>query len=166
MSETKKAIYKRWWFWVGAFFVLIIVAAASSPSDTKVTTDNSQPEQVQTVFDGSHILSLTIDQIRDEYGIPNDTSFVDPTQEQIDFGTSSWSNEYTLGDYTIQIDWDVTSRDVTGFFIATNDPSGTTKDWEHLVTIAGLSTSSNDYTIKPVEANKFPGYYTGVNVTK
>lgn len=174
MSDDKKAIYKRWWFWAGAFFVLtFIAAAASGPSETQVVNDNSQvvndnsqQEQAQAVIDGPHILTLTIDEVRGEYGMPNETSYVDPTQLQIDLGTTSWSNEYTLNDYTVLIDWDVTSREVTGLFVATDDSSGKTKDWKQLAAIAGLSIDSSDYTITPVVANQQPGYYTGINVTE
>jgi hypothetical protein len=165
MSQDKKPIFKKWWFWLGAFFLITFVAAAASgPSETQTSKDNSQQEQNQAVFNGPHILSLTIDEVRDEYGMPNETSFVDPTQEQIDLGTISWSNKYTLDGYSILIDWDVASREVTGFFVSTDDSSGKTKDWERLAAVAGLVRGVSDYSIEPIEANKYPGYYTGINV--
>jgi hypothetical protein len=163
----KKPVWKRWWFWVLVVFVLIIVSAGSSgsSSDDGAKVENDAPP-VAMVVDAPHLLGLTIDQAREELGPPDERTFIDPTAEQLALGTTTWSNQFTIGEYTILLDFDVATREVTEFFIDTNDESGVTRDWEALLPISGVSKESTDYTIKAVEALAKPGYFTGVIVTE
>ena len=165
MSEVtqKKPIYKKWWFWLLASFVFIIILSASSGDGT---TDQETPEARQIV-DAPHLLSLTIDEVREELGAPEDGDTTDPTEEQLRLGTKEWTNQYTVEGHTIVLDFDVNSREVTGFFIATDvvDIQGT-KDWRVLLPISNLSENSDDYSIDPVETLKYPGFYTGVQASE
>jgi hypothetical protein len=166
MSDSKKPIYTKWWFWVGIFFILIIATSSGPNEPQEVAQDDSQQEQIEMVFDGPHLLSLTIDEVRNELGMPIEETFIDPTEEQIALGNTTWNNQYEKDGYMILIDWDIATREVTGFFISTDDPTETIKDWSVLLDVMNISADTNQYNIEPVEAFKYPGEYTGVNVTE
>lgn len=167
-NAAKKPVWRRWWFWAIAVFVLLVIASAGSNGldATNVEDEAQNATQPTPVVDAPHLLTLTIDEAREELGPPDDKAYIDPTAEQLALGTTSWSNEFTVGDYGILLDFDVETREITEFFVETNDASGLTRDWEALLPIVGLSEDSSDYIIKPVEALKYPGKYTGVRATE
>ncbi len=163
-NETgKKTFYKKWWVWVLAvLFLMVLVSGALDGEDE--ATGNLNAPQTDSIVDGPHLLSITIDQARVELGPPNEDEFVEPTEDQLKLGAKSWTNEFTVDGYTIILDFDVASREVTEFFIS---PVGTSeenlvRDWEALMRLGGLSKDSDDYTVEPIEALKYPGRYTGV----
>ncbi len=170
MSDTKKSIYKKWWFWLLTVFIffMFIGAFGSGPVETIDTpaTDTVQDDESVAIIDTPRILSMTIDEVRDELGMPLEDSFIDPTSEQIYDESMTWMNEYEISDYMFVIEWNATSRNVTGVFVATDDPSGATKDWEVLVPLLGLPEDTSDYLIDAVEVISDPSQYTGVNVSR
>ncbi len=119
-------------------------------------------EDVKAIVDGPRILGLTIEQARTELGAPTDGKQTEPTPLQISIGTDTWNNSFKMGEYDIVLDYDVKSRQVTSFFIATDDPSGATRDWKSLARLANISEDATTYTVDPVEAMNKSGYYTGV----
>jgi hypothetical protein len=166
-AMPKKPVWKKWWFWVLVFFFIIIVSAASDVSnDTPTDTSVGASESVTPIVDGPHILGLTIEQVREELGAPDEDEFIDPSKEQLALGVNSWTNQWTINDHTIVLDFDVASRQVTGFFISMNQKEGVTRNWQTLMKLGGLSENAQGYSIKPIEARKDPGYYTGVQATE
>lgn len=166
-TSGKKPVWKRWWFlavavlimFVAVLIMFVVVASngSSGTGNTQITTPAAEP-----IVDAPHLLGLTIEQAREELGLPDEKEFVDPTAQQISLGITTWTNQFTIGTHTIVLEYDVKTRGIFNFFIDTDDSSGATSDWKNLVQISGLSEQSSDYTIKPVEARKSPGKYTGV----
>ncbi len=158
----KKPIYKKWWLWLLIGFVFIIIVAASSGDST---TDQETP-QARQIVDAPHLLSLTIDEVREELGAPEDGDTTDPTEEQLRLGTKEWTNQYTIEGHEIVLDFDVKSREVTGLFISADeaDDKGT-RNWEALLPLINLAGDTS-YSVDPVEALKYPGYYTGVEISE
>lgn len=164
--KQKKPVYKKWWFWVLAVFTLIVVSAAFDGANDPTTNTQQTSQSTTPIVDGEHLLGLTIDQVREELGAPDEEEFIDPSNEQLALGTKTWTNQYTISDHTIVLDFDVASRQVTGFFISMNEKEGVTRDWEALVRLGGLSENPKGYSIKPIASLKDPGYYTGVQATE
>ncbi len=155
-----------WWFWVAAVFVFLMIVGAMSGGSTP-TNDSTSQEATTPIVNGEHLLGLTIDEVREEMGIPDDESTMDPTAQQLALGgTSTWTNQYTVSDHTIVLDFDMKSRQVTGFFIGTDEKDGITRDWKALLPLSGLSEDAQGYSIKPIGALKSPGFYTGVQATE
>lgn len=119
-------------------------------------------EAVAPIIDAPHILSLTIEEARKELGTPTDGEQTEPTALQVSIGTTTWDNSFKVNGYDIVLDYDVKSRQVTSFFIATNDPSGATRNWKSLAKLAGMNENATAYSVKPVQAINKSGYYTGV----
>lgn len=160
--DTKKSVYKKWWFWVLAVFILIVIAA--SGSDGSKSKDVAA-EAVAPIVDAPHLLSGTIDEARKELGTPKDSQ-TEPNKDQLALGTTEWTNEFTVGDYNILLDFDTTSREVTGFFISpvhAEVDGKDNRDWEIMAKLANLSEDATDYTVKPVHSLKDPNYFTGVS---
>jgi len=148
---------------VAIFFgVMFFIIALSSFLADSAPDKNLNPEDL--VVDAPHLLGLTIEQARTELGTPDDKQ-IEPTALQLSIGMDSWTNLFTVKEYSIQLDYSTKTREVTELFIATNDPSGATQNWKELLKITGLSENSNDYSVKPVEVLSKPGYYTGVTAT-
>ena len=161
-ATGKKPVWKRWWFWVLAVFILIVIAASGSDGSE---SQDAAAEAVQPIVDAPHLLSGTIDEARKELGAPNDSQ-AEPNKDQLALGTTEWTNEFTVGEYNVLLDFDTASREVTGFFIAPVhaevDGKGN-RDWETLAKLANLSEDATTYTVKPVHSLKDPTYFTGVS---
>ena len=166
-NETvKKPVYKRWWFWVLAIFVLPVLIGSIGSSGTNKPAD-APTEAVTPIVDAPHLLGLTIDQARKELGTPDDGAMTEPNKDQLSSGlTKTWTNEFTIGDYGILLEYDLKTREITRFFISPNhdevDGKGN-RDWQKLAKLANLSSGSTDsYTVKPIQTLMDPSYYTGV----
>lgn len=165
-NDTKKPVYKKWWFWAISVFVLFILIGSMSDGSKTPKNDIVSSQTVTPIVSGEHVLGLTIDDARKELGTPDDESTMDPTAQQLTLGTDTWTNQFTVSSHTIVLDFDVKSRQVTGFFISTDEAEGITKDWKSVMQLGGLSDDAQGYMVKPVEALKNPGYYTGVQATE
>jgi len=152
------AEFTRWPLGAGTDFNVTMTDDGASESQECVKADIAQ--SAAQVVNGAHLLGLTIDQAREELGAPDEDEFVDPSKEQLALGVEKWSNQFTVGEYTVLLDFNIQSREVIEFFI--NSKDGATRDWKALLPISGLSEDSSAYTIKPVEARSKAGYYTGV----
>lgn len=159
----KKPVWKRWWFWVLAVFILIVIAASGSDGSK---SKDAAVEAIQPIVNAPHLLSGTIDEARKELGTPNDGNLTEPNKNQLALGTKEWTNEFTVGEYTVLLDFNLASREVTGFFIAPVhaevDGEGN-RDWQTMAKLANLSEDATTYTVKPVHSQKDPTYFTGVS---
>ncbi len=152
------------------FIVLISISAIvgfiQGLSEEGSSTATS--EDIKAIVDGPHILDLTIEQARAELGTPTDGDLTEPNAQQVALGTTTWNNSFEVQGYSVLLDYDVKTREVTELFIATNEDdlgdggTGETRDWKPLLSIASLSQDADSYTIIPVEALAHPDYYTGL----
>lgn len=146
----------------GVFLLSAIVVALADVEEPTVTT------QQAAIIDAPAILGMTIEEARAQLGTPTDGDLTEPNAQQMAFGTTTWNNSFEVQGYSVLLDYDVKTREVTELFIATNEDdlgdggTGETRDWKSLLGVAGLSEDADTYTIIPVEALAHPGYYTGL----
>jgi hypothetical protein len=148
---------------VGGVILLSAIVAALADVEEPTTTT-----QEAAIIDAPAILGMTIEEARAQLGTPEDGDLTEPNARQMELGTTTWNNSFTVSGYGILLDYDVKTREVTEFFIETNEDdlgdggTGETRDWKPLLGIAGLTQSADSYTLIPVEALAHPGYYTGL----
>lgn len=137
-------------------------AIATEPTQNTQTT----PEQgiAAYVFDLDALYGKNIDEIRSVLGEPTDGAQKDPTAAQMAFEHMEWSNTFEKDGYELLVTYDATDKHVIDFFIATNDPSGQTKDVDSLKQVGNI-VNSEHYIVEPVKTLSDPSYYTGITVT-
>lgn len=165
-QPTKKAIYKRWWFWVLAVVVLFGVIGAFNGDGNK-TEPTTQAESNATqayTFDVPSLIGKNVDEVKAVLGTPtNDT---EPTQAQLASGlTKEWEKTFTKDGVSMLVTYRLADRSVVDFFISTNDPSGMTKDTAALKKLGNITLSDSRYKIDFVEALKDKSQYTGIKIT-
>ena len=168
-QPTKKAIYKRWWFWVLAVVVLfgVIGAFNGDGSKTKPATqaesNTAQPAQTYA-FDVPSLIGKNVDEVKAVLGTP--TSDTEPTQAQLANGlTKEWEKTFIKDGVSMLVTYRLADRGVVDFFISTNDPSGMTKDTAALKKLGNITLSDSRYKIDFVEALKDKSQYTGIKIT-
>lgn len=148
---------------VGSVFLLSAIAVAFTEEEGSITST-----QQIAIIDASAILRMTIEEARAQLGTPTDGDLTEPNDQQVTLGITTWNNSFEVQGYSVLLDYDVKTREVTELFIATNEDdlgdggTGETRDWKSLLDITGLIQDADDYTVIPVEALANPGYYTGL----
>lgn len=142
-----------------------------TPTDQVQTPQPSEEEnlegltaqEVTVVFDLETLYGKNIDEVREVLGTPTDAD-PEPSDLQIEWGTTEWWNSFKKDGYELTVTFDVPTRKVKDFFLSANDPSGPdglTKNTELLEKLLNVKDSPN-FTIEPVQALKDPSYYTGI----
>ena len=164
----------------GVLILFVIGIIGSAMGSNKETSNNSigtansnagsikqiapvQQEEVVAVFDVEALYGKNINEIRAVLGKPTDGDYTDPTAKQIQLGTKEWSNTFKKDKYELLATYNVSNKEVTDFFVSTDDPSGATKNTKKLEKILNIQNSTN-FTIEPVKTLKDPSVYTGIKV--
>lgn len=186
-DQPTKPWYKRGWIILLAVVVVLflIVKLATSSKDsanqntntatttnttttnttnTAPTNTNTPQAQASVVFDLETLTGKNIDQIKTVLGQPKDGSLSEPNADQVALGTTQWDNTFEKDGYELLVTFNPDTRSVIDFFLATNDPSGMTKDIQSLKQMLNVESTSN-YTVEPVKTIKDPTSYTGVKAT-
>ncbi len=163
-----KPWYKKWWAITLFVFFGIAVLGNLSGKSNNPTVNGAKPmapaseEQVVAVFDVAALYGENIDEVRTVLGTPQSVD-LEPTQEQLQLGIKEWDSIFQKDGYDLLVTYDALSRGVIDFFIATDDPSGLTRDTKKLEKILNVQDSAN-FTIEPVKAWSDPSFYTGIKV--
>jgi hypothetical protein len=161
-AERNKRINKKIFLYFFLPVVAIIVIAKLLPANDVKTAavSNVQPR----VWDIPKLTGKNIDQIRKEIGQPTDQKQTEPTKQQLKI-LDSWDNSWDKDGYSLLIQFNPKTRRVTEFFIATNDPSGSTTEPLNLVDVGMLGDLDKTvYTIQPVKSITEEGKYTGLSI--
>lgn len=124
--------------------------------------NGASQETITPIVDAPRMLTLTIDDARKELGTPIDGEQTEPTALQRSLGMDTWENTFEISGYSVTLEYNTESREVVNIFIATNDPTGATRDWKTLAQKAGIDEDATTYAVQPVQALNKSGYYTGV----
>ena len=149
------------------FFVLTL-AGCSSPSVEEVdniakpvTQSVSSPGQRQSTntfaFDIPSLLDKNIDQIEVEFGKPTEADTPNLTMNEME-------RHYYRKGYSLQIDYDTVSREVTGFIIPAPEKSGGTKNCGKLIAAGNLVRTDPRYSIDSLAMPR-DGYYGSIVIT-
>lgn len=153
----------------GVVFVIIIILAASGGGKNSSNTTTNNPTGIESVqvsqyiYDIPALLGKNVDGVKSvlsEY--QKETK--EPTEEQIKLGVKEWDVAFEKDGKELMVTYIVDNKQVKEFFIGTDDPSGKTKDKDHLLEIGNLSESSGQYKVGFVSTLKDSSYFTGVKV--
>ncbi len=129
--------------------------------ETKPTAEPTQP--MQFTYDVPSLVEKNVDDIKTIL-LPYKNKTLEPTAQQIALGAKEWDVEFTKDGKDLLVTYNINSRQIVDFFISTDDPSGKTKDKEHLLEIGNLSESSSQYKVSFVPTLKDSSYFTGIKV--
>ena len=176
-DEKNKIVIKYIIILAVAFIVFnIITSIVNGYNDVQTSFDNSsktnqeQPKTEQTVkklnytFDVPSLLGKNIDSVRSVLGTPTDGSMTEPTSEQLSLGVTSWDNTFKKNGKELLVTFNPETREVTDFFIPTDDPSGATSDTQPLLEVGNLTEGSSSYTIENTKTIRDPSIFTGIVV--
>lgn len=163
-KPAKKAIYKRWWFWVIMVVLFFAFVSAFNGNDKPTTTANTQEAVASYTFDVPSLLGKNVDEIKSVLGAPAiDT---EPTEANLSSGlTKEWEKTFKKDGQTLLVTYRLADRSVVDFFISTPDPSGATKDIEQLKKIGNIKVTDTRYKIEFVKALTDKSQYTGLKIT-
>ena len=167
-QPTKKAIYKRWWFWVLAVVVLfgVIGAFNGDGSKTEPTTQAESNATQAYTFDVPSLIGKNVDEVKAALGTPSyDT---EPTADQIKSGLGAeWEKKFTKDGKELSVNYNPTTRKVIDFWISANnvDPKGSTKKLEDLKKIGNIQITDARYKIDFVQAIADKSEVTGLKIT-
>lgn len=169
-EQPKKAIYKRWWFWVIAVVLLIFAIAGLGDGNTNSNTTQTPTEQKEVQaqaapFDVPALLGKNMDEVKQAladakvYGS-------EPTAAQLQTGLiKEWDMEFERGKQRLSVTYSLADRSVIDFFISTTDPSGATKDTKALLAAGNLKENDGRYKTEFVKSLTDKSVYTGVLIT-
>lgn len=177
-KKPNKSIWKKWWFWVLLFFGLPFASlmimgmignslpqsASAVPSGTPqavISKTIASPTPRPYVFDVPALIGKDITGVKAELGTPKDK---EPTAQQINFGAKEWYLTFGKDDKELLVTYDIASGRIKDFFISTDDPSGKTKDKNHLLELGNINEGDSHYKIEFVKAIIDPSVFTGVKV--
>lgn len=141
------------------FFILL-----GSTLDNSIKTE-SKPQQTSEVtrpfvFDVPSLVDKDIDKAKIILGSPLDK---EPTEKQMS-KTDKWSLTFGKDDKELLVTYNTDTGKIIDFFIGTDDPSGKTKDKNHLLELGNLKESDSHYKIEFVKAVNDSSFFTGVKV--
>jgi len=164
--------------WAGIGFLVLIgisfLAALGSKNPSSNQTISQQPTEakqtapeptkvIQFTFDVLPLVGKNVDEVKTIL-LPYKNKTLEPTAQQIALGVKEWDMEFTKDGKDLLVTYNISSRQIVDFFISTDDPSGKTKDKDHLLEIGNLSESSNQYKVVFVPTLKDSSYFTGIKV--
>ncbi len=177
-NKPNKSIWKKWWFWVLLFFgipftlLLIMGTIGNNLPENATTAPSGVPQAVVTeamatqtpknyVFDIPSLVGKDITGVKAALGTPKDK---EPTAQQIKLGTKEWSLTFEKEGKELLVTYNTASGKITDYFIGTDDPSGKTKDKNHLLELGNINEGDSRYKVEFVKALKDPSVFTGVKV--
>jgi hypothetical protein len=167
---------KRNWFMSHKLLTILIILAViglfstiassfSSTGDKSVKTNAAEERKDATieeafVYDIPGLLGKDLDQITTELGKP---------REVIEYfaGDKLGDRSFEKGNVGLLVTYEVASKKVVEFFLDTDDPSGGSKDTDHMLALGNLKRNDSRYSLDFVETigrNATPGEFTGVIV--
>ncbi len=131
---------------------------------TEAKQETPKPTKVmQFTYDVPSLVGKNVDEVKTVLA-PYKNKTLEPTAQQIALGVKEWDMEFTKDGKDLLVTYNIGSRQIVDFFISTDDPSGKTKDKDHLLEIGNLSESSGQYKVGFVPTLKDSSYFTGVKV--
>ena len=135
-----------------------LVFALFSCSEKKVST-------VKPVFNVPALIGKNIDKVRKELGKPVNKE-IEPNKLQKNLSVETWENSFEKEGHNLLVTFNPKTREVTDFFLNTDDPTGLASNYEDMVAICGAKEGDENYTIEPVPTIKNKSKYTGIKIIK
>lgn len=157
-------------------FLILASLTTDTISTTKPKIENTQTSTPQPkqqivkekqqiipkyVFDVPSLVGKNIDEVKAVLGSPADK---EPTQQQMSLGIDEWSLTFKKDGKELLVTYNPKTKKIIDFFISTDDPSGKTKDRNHLMELGNLKETDPKYKLEFVKAIKDSSTYTGVKV--
>ena len=131
----------------------------STPQPKQQTVKEKQQVIPKYVFDVPSLVGKNIDGVKTVLGSSIDK---EPTQQQMNLGIDEWSLTFRKDGKELLVTYNPKTKKIIDFFISTDDPSGKTKDKNHLMELGNLKESDPNYKLEFVKALKDSLSYTGV----
>jgi len=155
---------------IGGGFLLIIFLgvvgknAPSEQSNSQTEVKEQKEAKLAFVFDVPSLVGKNVDEIKkDLNSYKKKTS--EPTSDQIKLGVKEWEVEFEKDGKSLLVTYDIATKKVKDFFVSSDDPSGKTKDKNHLLELGNLKENDSRYKVEFVKTLKDPSFFTGVKVS-
>ena len=153
----------------GGFLLIIFLGVVGKNTPTKqptsqVKVEKQEEEKIAFVFDIPSLIGKNIDEIKKDLDSYK-KKFLEPTSDQIKLGVKEWEVEFEKDGKSLLVTYDTATKRVKDFFISSDDPSGKTKDKNHLLELGNLKENDSRYKIEFVKTLKDPSSFTGVKIS-
>ena len=155
---------------IGGGFLLIIflgIVGKNTPTQqptSQVKVEKQEEARIAFVFDIPSLIGKNIDEIKKDLDSYKKKS-LEPTSDQIKLGVKEWDVEFEKDGKSLLVTYDIATKRVKDFFISSDDPSGKTKDKNHLLELGNLKENDSRYKIEFVKTLKDPSSFTGVKIS-
>jgi len=168
MSEGKRPIWGKGWFWIAVivFVVSVSYIVRLSPSSGDERYAHTVPAitpapTIQPAFNVPRLVGLNMKGIEKVMGTAKGDN---PTALQLKMGIDEWQKTYESQGHELLITYTYKTGKVLDFFMGTDDPRGYTSDRARLLDLTNTTTSSGSYTVEFVSSYKNPDAYTGIKI--
>lgn len=136
---------------------------SSSPTRNSATVSKINYPKTQ-YFDVPVLVGHSIDEIENAIGKPIDQGPMKKQLSSIKQNPPTWVHIFRNGKYEMDVTYNVKSKKATSFFIPSDDPSGVTKDREHLLKLGNVQENNPHYGVVFVKSADDPTEFTGISI--
>ena len=127
----------------------------AAPAPVQEAVAVSSRARTPFVYDIPSLIGKTYPQIKGTLGKIVETDPINNESKEVWFSKKG---------YELEVDYNPTTNNVTGFFLSPDEAGGAAKDIDLLMDIGNLSNSDPRYTAEAVPALNEPSSYTGIKV--